>query len=122
VSEIISRPPDIDLPEDKDWQSMSPQLRHYYRNKSDWKERIGQRKQELRKWLWEKQSNRGCKDCGESHVAALQWHHLNPDDKDRSPATMAKHGCCKERIEMEIEKCVVLCANCHAKLHWEEQH
>ncbi len=32
---------------------------------------------------------------------------------------MITHGYGKERLEEEIEKCVILCANCHRKEHYD---
>lgn len=122
MSDIISKPDNIDLPDDKEWSDMSPELRYYYRNKNEWVGRVGQRKQKLREWVRSKQVEIGCIECGEDHPACLHWHHNDPEDKDRSPMKMAHDGLSKGNIEKEIEKCIVLCANCHAKVHWEEQY
>jgi hypothetical protein len=56
----------------------------------------------------------GCQLCFESDVVCLDFHHL--DDKD---FTVASGVYCRtwEKIKKEICKCVVLCANCHRKLH-----
>ena len=32
---------------------------------------------------------------------------------------MISFGYSKDRIEAEIEKCIVLCANCHRKEHYD---
>lgn len=48
----------------------------------------------------------------------LEFHHIiNPKDKEFSPANAYSWGWGIERIKKEISKCIVLCANCHRKLH-----
>ena len=62
-----------------------------------------------------------CCICGfDKFQEALEFHHINPEEKDGvlsrysrrvfSPAT-------KELIDREVEKCEVLCANCHREEH-----
>jgi len=45
--------------------------------------------------------------------AALHFHHLNP--KDKSFNISSKNGWVV--TERELEKCVLLCSNCHAEVH-----
>jgi hypothetical protein len=59
-----------------------------------------------------------CVDCGEQHPAALQFHHLNAEDKQFNIADAVRNGISLERIKKEISKCIVLCANCHAIRHY----
>lgn len=55
-----------------------------------------------------------CIDCGETDKRCLDFHHRDPDTKDRNvSATWLTWG--KERILAEIAKCDVICANCHRK-------
>jgi hypothetical protein len=53
-----------------------------------------------------------CVDCGESDVVVLQFDHLR--DKRKNVASMMR-GYAWTVILMEIEKCEVRCANCHAR-------
>ncbi len=60
-----------------------------------------------------------CKECGENHIACLEFHHRNPAEK----AFGIGHsfvGKSMEQLRKEIAKCDVLCANCHKKLHYNE--
>ncbi|CCA66262.1 HNH endonuclease [Erwinia phage phiEa116] len=57
----------------------------------------------------------GCKFCGEKEPVALDLHHLDPKGKDANPSTLLAGS--KSRLKSEIRKCVVLCANCHRKVH-----
>jgi hypothetical protein len=59
-----------------------------------------------------------CKQCGESHISCLVFHHRNPKEKNFTIAKMVSGKMKKELILEEIKKCDVLCANCHRKLHW----
>ena len=57
----------------------------------------------------------GCRVCGESEPIALDLHHLDPSTKEGNPANL--YGNSFKTIKREIRKCVVLCANCHRKVH-----
>ena len=44
----------------------------------------------------------------------LDWHHLDPTTKEFGVADSPRDNISWERILAEIEKCVLLCKNCHA--------
>src|SRR5213594_3128022 len=52
-----------------------------------------------------------CIDCGERDIVVLQFDHLR--DKSFDLSLMIAWGASWTRIEAEIAKCVVRCANCH---------
>lgn len=56
-----------------------------------------------------------CKVCGESEPVALDFHHLDPKEKDFEPSNLKTYS--RGTIKREVRKCVVLCANCHRKVH-----
>lgn len=58
-----------------------------------------------------------CEDCGrEYHPNVMQFHHRDPSVKEGTIGTvMSRWGW--KRIEEEITKCVLLCANCHILRH-----
>lgn len=57
-----------------------------------------------------------CVDCGNSDVRVLEFHHHN-DDKSFTIARKIRSQCRWETILLEINKCIVLCANCHRIRH-----
>ena len=63
----------------------------------------------------------GCSICGEAHLACLQFHHRDPDQKDFAINRASVLKIPIDLLKIEIKKCVLLCANCHAKLHWNEE-
>lgn len=62
-----------------------------------------------------------CSQCGESDVRVLEFHHTDTSGKDMAVGAMVSSGFSVERIQAEIDKCVVLCANCHRKITVEER-
>ena len=59
-----------------------------------------------------------CVLCGyDEFPGALQFHHLDPSQKSFG---LAMRGLTRsiERLREEAAKCVLLCANCHAKVEW----
>jgi hypothetical protein len=71
-------------------------------------------------WFFEYKNTLSCIDCGFSHGAAIHFHHLR--DKVATIATMVNKGVKREAIMTEIEKCIPLCANCHALRHYNEDY
>ena len=57
----------------------------------------------------------GCCICGEKDIACLDFHHLR--DKITEIAKLIGNDNFTQ-IKAEIDKCVVLCSNCHRKLHF----
>lgn len=57
-----------------------------------------------------------CEKCGyNKYLGALEWHHLDPNVKEY--AIGKRRGLKPETLQKEIEKCSLLCANCHAEAH-----
>lgn len=59
-----------------------------------------------------------CNRCGFSHPAALQFHHKDPTAKEAAIASVSANWSVA-RLQEEIAKCEVLCANCHAIEHYK---
>ncbi len=58
-----------------------------------------------------------CNNCGYNKCnAALCFHHLIPGEKDVGIAKLRSHSFTK--IKPELDKCVLLCSNCHAEEHY----
>lgn len=63
-----------------------------------------------------------CERCGFSDFRALEFHHSNHNEKDFNVADMIRSGSSIETILREIEKCEVLCSNCHQIEHYEKRN
>jgi hypothetical protein len=86
--------------------------RNWYSRNADRKMSWQRRRTAVNKEWWrEFKATKTCSICGETAPECLEFHHRNPAEKSRAS---------KERVLAEVAKCDVLCANCHAKRHWEE--
>jgi len=94
---------------------------HYKSNKKSYVDNVKQRKKDLYSWIKEYKSNLKCEQCGENHPAVLDFHHIDPNQKDFSIGNALHSSMGKKKILNEINKCKILCSNCHRKLHWEEK-
>jgi hypothetical protein len=83
-----------------------PDRRTYIREKSD--KRIAQ----VRSFVWQYLLQHPCIDCGETDPIVLEFDHRS--DKEQNIANLIKNGNVA-RIEKEIAKCDVRCANCHRR-------
>lgn len=55
-----------------------------------------------------------CLDCGESDIIVLEFDHI-ADDKSGNVSTMMFSGVSLGVLQSEIDKCEVVCANCHKR-------
>lgn len=70
----------------------------------------------IRQWKEEK----GCALCSETFGPCLQLHHLDPTKKEMDPSTAAQYSW--DTFLKEASKCVVVCGNCHVKIHHMKIH
>jgi len=59
-----------------------------------------------------------CIDCNIAfkHKSVYEFHHLDPTKKEGNPSDYFR-GRSKEALFKELDKCVLLCANCHRVRH-----
>ena len=61
-----------------------------------------------------------CQICGyNKSIFALDLHHINPHEKDTKLFMFIKRTKCfnLDKIKEELDKCILLCANCHREVH-----
>jgi|LakMenEpi03Aug12_release.lakeMendotaPanAssembly.Ray.scaffolds.fasta_scaffold691272_2 hypothetical protein len=71
------------------------------------------RKERNRKFVFEYLMNHPCVDCGETDPRVLEFDHRG--DKIANVSDLMKAVTSLEKIEIEINKCDVRCANCHRR-------
>jgi hypothetical protein len=94
------------------------QARHYEKNKQYYIDKASEQKKKSKKWMHEYRSQLKCEYCDENHPACLDFHHVNPKEKSFSVGEGLARGRSINSLLKEIQKCIVLCANCHRKLHY----
>jgi hypothetical protein len=62
----------------------------------------------------------GCEKCGYAkNIAALDFHHINPEEKTSKLDLRHFSNNNIDKLELELNKCQLLCANCHREEHHE---
>jgi hypothetical protein len=95
--------------------------RYYY--ESNGKARILERnianRAKKKEYVWKLKEN-PCVDCGQTfHPMAMQFDHLA--DKFSDISQMVNRNFSIEKLDEEIAKCDLVCANCHAVRTWQRQ-
>lgn len=90
--------------------------RNFYKKRSaHYIDKTKKQKRKIRDWIIKHKKKSKCNTCPETDWICLDFHHMR--DKDIAIGAVASYGWSIERIKKEIEKCIILCANCHRKLH-----
>ena len=72
------------------------------------------RRQTRQDYIYYKKLNTPCHDCGMIvDPCALDYHHLDRETKCFSISRGINGNWSKNKIDEEIDKCILLCANCH---------
>ena len=103
--------------------------KHYEKNRQVYIERNARTKRRILEERWdllvEFLAKHGCVDCGETDVMVLEFDHLSDKEFDISVG-MRKRGW--SAVLEEIEKCEVVCGNCHRRRtarragHWRANY
>jgi len=60
-----------------------------------------------------------CTRCGyKKYQGALGFHHIDPNGKDFNPSRLKNYSF-NERLKNELDKCILVCSNCHREIHDE---
>ena len=87
-----------------------------YRCKKCRSEAVQRKRLNLKKKAVQYKGGKCCK-CGYDKCQdALDFHHVNPNEKDFA---ISAKGYLKswEKIKTELDKCLLVCANCHREIH-----
>jgi predicted SprT family Zn-dependent metalloprotease len=93
--------------------------RGYYRCTKCRSHQVQKRRTNLKKQAVEYKGGK-CERCGYNKViTALEFHHLDPTKKDFGIAASG-HTRSWEKTKEELDKCIMVCSNCHKEIHYYE--
>jgi hypothetical protein len=90
-------------------QSRNKKIEHYQQVASV-------RRKQTQSLVSQWKSERGCAVCKENFSPCLELHHTDPSNKEADPSAVANRSF--EAFLIEAAKCIILCANCHRKVHF----
>lgn len=101
--------------------------KYYAANSTRTKTRVKNRRTMIIKFIETYKLGKVCVRCGNNDHRTFEFHHRDPTQKLISIGKVAKRGWSIARINDEISKCDLLCANCHRIVddkytHRSEQH
>ncbi len=95
------------------------------KKKADAKKHRALSRKRNRDFVREYKSQHPCVKCAEyhpeyveRHPACLHFHHVN-GKKETEVSNLVRGMVSIEKLKKEMDKCVVVCANCHARIHEE---
>ena len=88
-----------------------------YQCKSCWNKRTAKTQIDKVRQLKKEYGNK-CTRCGyDKCVDALEFHHLDPAQKEFHLGEA--RGRSIDKLRQELDKCILVCRNCHTEIHWE---
>lgn len=88
----------------------------YADNRQRRQEAANQRNQERKRLIVDHFGDK-CHDCGNTYQQCVyEFHHLDPTQKDVNPSKALSWS--EERMWQELNKCIMLCSNCHKVRHF----
>lgn len=88
--------------------------KYYSLNKNKFRTNSFNRRNSIKQFL-NNIKKKGCNICGENDIACLDFHHIKDKEYTISQLVNTEN---MTKINKEINKCIILCSNCHRKLHY----
>ena len=116
---------------DFNWRNKSQNKRHhacaqctkkekknfYEKNKKRLIREVTIRRNDITDQYKEYKSKLTCVHCNENAPECIDFHHIDATTKDANVSAMMGTGFSWSAVLKEIEKCIPVCKNCHAKIH-----
>lgn len=94
-------------------------LTNYHKNKDYYIWKVSEKRREIKRKAIAYKGGK-CERCGYNKCEnAMHFHHLDPTQKDFGIGS--GHTKRWEKIKPELDKCTLICANCHAEAHYKEK-
>jgi hypothetical protein len=88
---------------------------YYNNNKEKMLSRQKEKYEILSKTFNEWKSTLKCMECDEIDPNCLDFHHIDSNEKEYNMKRAVAAGA--KTVIKELKKCVVVCSNCHRKIH-----
>lgn len=95
---------------------------HYRNNKERYINKNRNYREKVKQFVSEYKKDKKCERCPENFPQCLHFHHLDPKQKEFNIALAVRNKVTIEKIKEEIDKCIILCANCHIKEHFIKKY
>lgn len=98
--------------------------KNWYQNNKDYQKANARKhtteyRDALREYLWKYLLTHPCAQCGETDPVVLEFHHIG--GKDMAVSAMITRVSSVDRLKEELQKTMVLCANCHRRITAQER-
>jgi len=100
-------------------QTLEHRRRVYWKNRDYYVQWDEERRRVRSLWFLEYKQCHPCEECGVTDHRCLEFHHINGRGKEDIPVSQLSHRN-QKRVLKEIQKCQILCANCHRIKHYKE--
>jgi len=90
---------------------------HYKNHSKLYKSRAVSRHSKKREEFHQYKTNLKCSVCRENRWWLLDFHHINPEEKEYNMSRITDLS--EAKVKEELSKCIVLCSNCHRDLHYK---
>ncbi len=88
-----------------------------YADRADYLKKAVIRRRKIIREMAVKYKGGQCANCGyKKCIQVLEFHHLNPNKKDFGISAKG-YARSWEKVKKELDKCIILCANCHREIH-----
>lgn len=96
------------------------QNKSYLKHKERYNKRENQYKLQKLYLINKIKTEKGCEKCNDKRYYVLDFHHIIPEKKEFNIGSIVKHRGLNITLK-EIEKCMLLCSNCHREFHYLEK-
>jgi len=93
--------------------------KHYLKHTEKRKQQVKEYSLKIVEWFKTYKKTCSCSKCGDTRWYILDFHHIDPTQKDFNIGDSKSKSI--NILHKEIEKCITLCRNCHTEFHFLER-